>query len=268
MKKSSAIVLICFMLMPFSRSQSIQDFESGFYSDWGTNRGTNQSVDNTFDIVDNLYKYGINTSNKVGKMIQYNSGDYIFGWFNFNPYTIPENITNYKYIHIMVLYELDVSTINNEKYSADEIMRIQDSLDIKFNVWKDYVYRINGTGTFSRIDFSPKNNQLITHDIGDVNIYVDEILISDDPVPRDQDSSAIETNIINVKLYINEKVLKLSNLNGMLDMTIFSLEGKNVMQQNIGGVNNQDVDLSFLTQGIYIVVLKQQNSISVHKVII
>lgn len=66
-------ILICSMFTSFA--QKIQDFENGFFSEWGTNGNVEEYPNSKFEIVENICKKGLNSTEKCAKMSRYGSGN-------------------------------------------------------------------------------------------------------------------------------------------------------------------------------------------------
>ena len=60
----------------------------------------------------------------------------------------------------------------------------------------------------------------------DVNIYIDEIIIDGNPEPRRAPSDLIENEMVDWNLYIDKNGIKIFNVEGNIQVEIFSLDGK------------------------------------------
>lgn len=187
-----SLFLICSITL-FATDVVISDFESGFVGTWGTNgnSGTEPVEDNVnFSIVDNPSKDDINSSDKVAKFIRLQSGNWwALSWFEFDEIEIEASINSPKYLHIS-FYKPVSSTIcvQIKDTMIDPVSNtgeITSDAQTKVNEWQDVVYKITTSGTFKLIEVKPDFVNAVVSDRldSDIDIYIDNIVINDDPTP-------------------------------------------------------------------------------------
>ncbi|MFB6341295.1 MBG domain-containing protein [Saccharicrinis sp. FJH62] len=170
----------------------ISDFEDGFWADHGTNgnyEGGLVSGSDKFVIAENPDKTGINPSDSVGKFIRNRLGNWwAYAWFEFEEISIQETP---KYLHMMI-YKPVISKIcvqvknGHTPTDGNNTKEIVSTDQTKVNEWEDIVFEIKTTGLFSYIEIKPDFENAVTSERleEDIDIYFDNIIISDSPKPR------------------------------------------------------------------------------------
>jgi hypothetical protein len=195
MKKLILFILFLFSLSLYATENVINDFESSFFARWGTNGNPTSNVTNedhvNFSIVDNPSKTGINLSNKVGKFHRLISGMWwAQTWFEFSPLQVTASVASPRYLHVSI-YKPIISRICAQVKNALTAPTVNtgemlNDNQTKINEWQDMVYKITITGTVSDIEIKPDfvSSPLPPARLtGDIDIYIDNIVINDDPTP-------------------------------------------------------------------------------------
>ena len=243
-------ILICSIFTSFA--QKIQDFENGFFSEWGTNGNVEEYPNSKFEIVENICKKGLNSTEKCAKMSRYGSGKWTYGWFYFKPITMSSAIIdNPLYVHIMTFHE------KKSEYGES------NNPIIKYGEWQDFVYKLANSGTFSKMEFTPTTG----NDDIDVNIYIDEIIIDGNPEPRRAPSDLIENEMVDWNLYIDKNGIKIFNGEGNIQVEIFSLDGKCIYMENVDE-SEININTSFILEGVYIIRITDWHRSYIKKIIL
>ena len=185
-------------------------------------------------------------------MSRYGSGKWTYGWFYFKPITMSSAIIdNPLYVHIMTLHE--------KKSECGE----SKNPIIKYGEWQDFVYKLANSGTFSKMEFTPT----MGNDDIDVNIYIDEIIIDGNPEPRRAPSGLVENEMVGWNLYIDKNGIKISNVDGNIQVEIFSLDGKCIYMENIDE-SEININTSFIIEGVYIIRITDWHRTYIKKIIL
>lgn len=193
MKKITLFFVLLMSASIYATDIWIGDFESPFFSKWGTNGNIGTAPDEDherFKIVDNPSKAGINTSDKVGKFRRLKSGNWwALAWFDFSPVEVTASVAQPKYLHISV-YKPVASTVCvqvKDKMIAPEINtgELKSDKQTKINEWQDLVFKITVSGTLKMIEVKPDfvNTPPAERLSDDIDIYFDNIVINSDPTP-------------------------------------------------------------------------------------
>lgn len=191
MKKTLLLLSILSSLSIFATDIVIFDFESDFAGKWGTNGNPTNNATNedhvNFSIVDNPVATGINTSARVGKFHRLKTGLWwAYAWFEFTPVYIEATINQPKYVHVSINKPItsrvcmQMRTSNGSGTNTGEILNDKQTT---VNGWQELVFKITTTGTYGYIAIKPDfvNATVSTRLSEDIDIYIDNIYINDDP---------------------------------------------------------------------------------------
>jgi len=247
----------------------IADFESGFLGTWGTNAndGINAVKEDheSFMIVDNPLKNEMNNSEKVALFNRKLGGLWwAYAWFTFDNLIVEETP---RYLHVMVNKPL-VSTIcvqmkDRHASPTSNTGEIQSKAQTKTNEWEDIVFKIDKTGTYSYFEFKPDfvNPSGAT---GDLNIYFDDIVLNNDPLPRSKITSTgknktfatdwrvyptVTTDVVNIYCAGDH----------LFDLKLYNPAG-NLLSSRDRIKNNAQIRLDSYAPGIYFVNISNEET--------
>lgn len=197
MRKLALLFMSAFFLSLSAENVIIQDFESGFSGKWGTNgdQGSHNPTENheLFSIVDNPTKDKdeINKSAKVGKLHRpVGAAWWSLAWFEFPSITVEATMTKPKYLHISVYKPMASTVCVQLKDAMEEPVNntgeLKNDKQDKTNAWQDLVFKLTKSGTYTLMEVKPDfvdNGPVATP----VDIYFDNIFISEDPTPTGED---------------------------------------------------------------------------------
>ncbi len=195
MKKCLLFLLFVFNGIGWVKSQNIADFET-LETSVTMNVMGNLPFDGTcFEIVDNPFPAGINTSTKVVKFIRSKAGD---PWAGFWTSEIPINI-NFRYVHAKV-YKTRISPLkfkleggidgNVELFSATP--------QTKINEWEDIVFDYSDkSGTYPTFAFMPDFAEPVNLS-EDLVIYFDDIIVNDIPPVETQPTANFSADVTTI----------------------------------------------------------------------
>ncbi len=222
-------------------------------------------VEETFAIIDNPDKSGMNTSDKV---MQFNrrgldeEGQPWGGfWANADPMV---DATNNKYVHVMV-WKPRVSPVKFKleggPSGTSEIFSSNEQSET--GMWVDMVFPFDTmTGAYPVVAFMPDFEEPFTAAELQV-IYFDNIRINNDPNPFD-DSGIFDgaSYVPAVSIFPNPCNASLNVIveNNMQSIAVYNLMGQ--QQKTFGNVaaGNLTIDTSDLPTGIYMLVLRDDNN--------
>ncbi len=231
MKVISIVLFILTASFITIHAQDLENFENGFSGEHGTNG--NASVGSfIFGITDNPLKSGINTTNKVAIMKKYQSGNWAYGWFDISPTSITVTAEEKKYFHIMVLEE--------------NILSGEDDQQGVFE-WKDYVFEIPCSKVVSHIEIS--HDALLGSIDNNSYLYIDEIIVNSDSLPRTKQDVSIPGLKKNYRIYVcSPAILHIPDLEDEMLLEVFDLSDKLIYCRIAERENN----LNHLSKGVYI----------------
>jgi len=196
--------------------------------------------------VANPFSTGANITNNVGKRTTPSTAVNWFTGFGFtlkNPILIDNN---HKYLHVLVTVPTDGQNVNiSLKQGANTSADIQKTITLA-NVWQDFVVDLSSYSFISDIFVK-------CGDWGGVNAagdyYFDEIRIDNDPTPRSNTATALNSAVNNSKIYSsNGNIVIESNTIGA-NVTVFNSCGQKVATKEIG----TNASISVKNKGIYFV---------------
>ncbi len=163
---------------------------------------------NTLAVVDNPFPSGINTSSKVVRFIRASDGDPWAGFFASLNDSL--NITNKKYIYVKV-YKPRLSPVYFKLEGGPAgILEVASKYpQTEINGWQDMVFDFSSkTGKYSTIVFMPDFANPVNLN-QNIEIYFDDILLSDDSLPAGGISQTFDvpfTIVDNTQTYQNIKI--------------------------------------------------------------
>lgn len=214
---------------------SIYDFESEFYGNYGTKGNltgppnTGSELEDTthtyFTAVENPSPDELNSTETVGKFHRLKTGYWwAYAWFDFEPVYIAATESTPKYLHVLVRKPLSskvcVQLKGENNSTSSEIIR----LNSETNKWEDLVFEIKNPGWYSamelKADFENSANPPYPARLSeDIDIYFDEIIINDDPYARGGDGQTgfEEKNIIDFETGFTSNWGTNGNPNGLTE---------------------------------------------------
>jgi len=202
MRKITFLILILFSAIICAENIQIFDFETDFPSTWGTNGNPTSDQFNedsvNFTLAPNPDKTGINTSDQVGKFCRLQSGQWwAYAWFTFNQISIEATVSQPKYVHVSI-YKPVVSRVTLQMRDANgsnvyNTGEIHNDKQTAANVWQEFVFKITKSGNIGFIAIKPDfvNAPVSSRLSGDIDIYIDNIYINDDPTPLGEASYGV-----------------------------------------------------------------------------
>jgi hypothetical protein len=199
MRKITFLILILFSAIIYAEDIQIYDFETAFPSTWGTNGNPTSNQFNedhvNFNLSENPDKTGINTSNQVGKFRRLLTGQWwAYAWFEFTPVYVEATVSQPKYVHVSI-YKPVVSRVTLQMRNVNggtvyNTGEIHNDKQTAANVWQELVYKITTSGNIGFIAVKPDfvNATVSSRLSGDIDIYIDNIYINDDPTPLGESS--------------------------------------------------------------------------------
>ncbi|MBI9066695.1 MAG: T9SS type A sorting domain-containing protein [Salinivirgaceae bacterium] len=215
----------------------------------------------TFMVVDNPDATGINTSSKVMKFIRRgtSNGGQPWGgfWANIDP-TV--DVTTNKYVHVKVL-KTRVSPLKFKLEGAVTLETASMNTQADVDTWVDIVFDFSTlTGEYAVLSFMPDfEDPLVITD--DIDIYFDDIIFNNDPTPITTDvlepkqmlQYSIYPNPASSEVFVSVN----SEINSISIVNLIGQEVK-TMQNIKMGINN--LNISNLNEGIYIIRIKDKNN--------
>jgi len=175
LKNTHATIILYFSIvfLQTSYSQVIENYEGTPITMNILNGGVTDL--STLSVINNPYKTGINTSNKVCNLLRDKDGIPDTGFWS----TKTIDLTTNKYIHVKV-YKTRITTV---KFKVEdglggflEISSINPQT--KINQWEDLVFDFSSlTGNYTKISLMPDFMDPVGL-IADINIYFDDIIIN------------------------------------------------------------------------------------------
>jgi len=218
-------------------------------------------VTETCMVVDNPDATGINTSSKVMKFIRRgttNGGQPWGGfWANIDPKV---DVTTNKYVHVKVL-KTRISPVKFKLEGTPTLETASINIQPDVNKWVDMVFDFTTlTGEYAILAFMPDaEDPLAITD--DMNIYFDDIIFNNDPTPittgvpepKQMLQYSIYPNPASGEVFVNVN----SEISSISILNLIGQEVKTVQNVKMG-VNN--LNISNLKQGIYIIRIKDKNN--------
>ncbi len=221
-------------------------------------------VEETFMVIDNPDASGINTSSKVLKFIRRGTenGGMPWGgfWANCDPGV---STTDNKYVHVMVWKPM-VSPIKFKLEGSPTLETPSMNLQTETSMWQDIVFDFSTLdGNYAVVALMPDFSDPF-ETAGDVEIYIDNIQITNSPDPI----SGIWNNTADtqIELYPNPCTISVTiDLNNdMKSIMITNMMGQTVYTMHNVSKGIVSIDASSLNTGMYFVTLtdSQNNTAS------
>ena len=188
-----AATLIAGLFTAQSNAQVVlSSFEDGssaeieFVDTWEESPFNDGRCSNTPEIIDNPHLDDMNSSEKVLHMIRpYYAGDRNGVEIKLErPFTLS---TTTQYIHIFVHKPVSSRILLRGKNRGSEVMQFEtlSQSESRANAWSDAVFAVKGSNLeIDRLIIYPDCESAVGRISGDLDIYIDDILISNSPDPR------------------------------------------------------------------------------------
>ena len=261
------IIIIAFVFaINFANAQVFMDCENNTYNALSFNVFANGTGESNADItiVDNPTIAGVNTSLKVANFLRRTDASSTVFAGAFSGLTgVTADFTVKKYIHVKVLKnKLSPTKFKIEGGSTGNIELTSTLPYATVGVWQDMVFDFtNATGLYSTVVFFPDFEEPLTN-AGNINIYFDEIYLSNNSTP-DTGSLAIETNAIKnrVSFFPNpvNNVLNVISIEKLAQVSIFNMQGSLIYESKNLGDSSHKIDTSNLSNGLYLLDLTFDN---------
>ena len=170
----------------------LSSFEDGssagieFVDTWEESPFNDGRCSNTPEVIDNPYLDDMNSSEKVLYMIRpYYAGDRNGVEIKLErPFTLS---TTTQYIHIFVHKPVSSRILLRGKNTGSEVMQFEtlSQSESRANAWSDAVFAVKGSNLeIDRLIIYPDCESAVGRISQDLNIFIDDILISNSPDPR------------------------------------------------------------------------------------
>ncbi len=254
----------------------ILDFEEGFYGRYGTNGNGSGYGENhpAFQVVDNPGPSGLNPSPKVGRFQRKQQGNWwAYAWFEFEPLEITQVPV---YVHVLVnkplLSPVTIQIKDRHAQPASNSGEIINHNQAYINEWQDMVFKINNPGTYSYFEFKPDflNQNPASRLTGDIMIYFDGIIVSDDPSPRTVTTrTGPGPEAEGLRVYptlTRDRVFLSRHEEAPVKVRIFDIKGTLMTEQLLEGQSGT-FDFSAYSPGMYILQYRGHQSTRSTKII-
>jgi len=180
LKRQIAIIIVYFSIFfgQNSYSQVIENYEGTPINMNIVNGGATDL--SSLTVVNNPFKTGINTSNKVCNLLRDKDGIPSAGFWS----TKTVDLTTNKFIHVKV-YKSRITVV---KFKVEDgLGGILEMASInpqtKINQWEDLVFDFSSlTGNYTKISLMPDFIDPVAL-VADINIYFDDIIVNNNPNP-------------------------------------------------------------------------------------
>lgn len=228
------------------------------------------AVDETFMVVDNPDPSGINTSNKVMKFIRRGTDNGGMPWGGFWANADPNvDVTEYKYVHVKV-WKPRISPLKFKLEGGPSGTLETPSMtdQTMTGAWEDIVFDFTTMdGAYPVIAFMPDFEDPLAM-AEDMEMYFDDIIISNDPSPITTGVEKIEINTLSIYPNPASDVLTIESVQDINSIYIYNITGQMINSYNQVENHQLNIDITSLPAGIYIVSLIDKNNQIVSKKLI
>ena len=208
MKKKLLIFVMLLTIVGFSKAQVVSNFEV-IPMNLMLGGGTDMS---SMTVVHNPDPTGINTSNWVVKFVRDKDGVPWGGFWSTIPLSV--DVTTNKYVHVKV-WKPRISPIKFKLQggAAGDLETFSMTPQAGIGVWEDMVFDFTSkTGTYPTISFMPDFEDHLTL-TDDIVIYLDDIMVNNDPAPNSAAVDVIEDyEIIPLNLMLGDPAVDSSKM--------------------------------------------------------
>ncbi|MCF8371377.1 MAG: T9SS type A sorting domain-containing protein [Bacteroidales bacterium] len=254
---------------PIILSNVIADFEDGTNGPFtfhvmgcgAWDDDTQHPVNETFMVVDNPDISGINTSAKVMKFVRRGTVNGGMPWGGFWANVLPNvDVTTNKYVHVKV-WKTRISPLKFKLEGGPSGTLETASMNTQsgINMWEDIVFDFTTMdGAYPVVAFMPDFEDPLTL-ADDIDIYFDDMMVSDDPTPISLGVNEVFST--NFTLYPNPctNSFELNNTDFQA-LIIYDITGQQVLSAKNLNTGNVSVEVSALSQGLYIISLVDRNN--------
>ena len=222
------------------------------------------AFDETFNIINNPDKSGVNTSDKVLEFVRRGTDNGAFAWGGFWATCDPQiDATDSKYVHYMV-WKPVMSPVycKMEGGTAGTLEMESTNPQDQTEKWMDMVFDFSTlTGLYPTFvvmpDFPHPAEDFVRTE--DIIIYLDNIIINSDPNPI----SSIKDNKaeFDVNIYPNPCVnnVQVTLTKDMKDIRIYNVTGQTLFEAKDVSKGTLNIDVSNFSNGIYFITLTDEN---------
>lgn len=214
-------------------------------------------------VVDNPNPTGINTSSKVVQFTRRTSGTDAASWAGFysNVVDPDPDFTENKYIHVKVLKQNPTGVrFKIENGAAGTVEKLSVNSYTQLGQWEDMVIDFSEkTGVYSTLGLQPDFESPLVAG-ADRIIYFDDIVLNNIPTPMTLSTESYQVKEA-VYLYPNpvNTILNVSASSKLKSISVFTLEGRKVIDLNQIDTNFVSLDLASLNVGFYIIQIVDVN---------
>jgi hypothetical protein len=256
-----SMLLVGFTLVGVAtNAQTLLDVEDGTYNKLTLNVMANGLGESNadFTIIANPNPSGINTSSKVVQFRRNtNLGDPWAGFWS--PVMDPDpDFTTNKYVHVKVLKtKLSPVKFKIEGGVAGTIEIASMNAYTTAGVWQDMVFDFSSkTGTYPTVALMPDFEEPITK-TGDIIIYFDDIIVNNISTPE---VLGVQKNALSAKIQVypnpTTDVLRIQSSEALSSATIYSFDGRKVLEINKFESGTTSINTSSLSKGAYLINFK------------
>jgi hypothetical protein len=221
-------------------------------------------VGETFSIVDNPFPSGINTSSKVMKFIRRGTTNGGQNWGGFWANCFPSlDITSLKYIHAKAWKpRFSPLRFKIEAGTTGTLEIVSSNQQTLMNEWEDFVFDFTSMdGTYPIVAFMPDFEVPLTL-TGDIEIYFDDIVLSDKPYQILTGTALLNSEKINIFPNPAHDLVTLAGNQEFQRICIYDVMGRIKKEiRNKVEKGNIRINVSDLTAGVYIISLVDANGI-------
>lgn len=214
MRKLRYLYIALFLAIPFllKAETLLSSFEGGlingtvFVDEWEKSPfNLNKCVNTTVEVIDNPY---INEMNETGKVLHY-VRPYFAGDRNGVEIKLENTFqvtTTKQYLHVLVhkptLSPLVMAAIDKSN-NVLQVIELSRS-EVRANAWSDAIFSIKGNGyEIDRIRIYPDCQTAVGRLSGDIDIYIDEIVLNDSDEPRTASSYCSVKGTLSSNRYVS-----------------------------------------------------------------